>query len=149
MSLIRQINIEDDIGYLWPFMPSTDNNPLFYKLMIDGFFFIFTNFVEYNIDNYLKLPGANLFTYNSDNKYSYITTDTILTEQSKWFWDKVFSATSNISTENWEYYYSELLYEETITEGSTTTTYKYIDFNACKVTKYQDENFIAAIGGII
>ena len=142
MSLIRQINIEDDIGYLWPFMPSTDNNPLFYKLMIDGFFFIFTNFVEYPVDRYIKLPGANSFTYSSDN-YSYITTDTILTEQSKWFWDKVFSATSKISTKDWEYYYSELLYED------STTTYKYINFNDCTVTKYQDENFIAAIGGII
>lgn len=148
MSLIRQINIEDDIGYLWPFMPSTDNNPLFYKLMIDGFFFIFTNFVEYSSNNYLKLPGAKSFTYKRDN-YNYITTDTILTEQSKWFWDKVFIATSKIYTEDWEYYYSKLLYEETITEGSTTTTYKYIDFNACIVDKYQGENFIAAIGGII
>lgn len=145
MSLIRQINIEDDIGYLWPFMPSTDNNPLFYKLMIDGFFFIFTNFVEYSSNNYLKLPGANSFTYSSDNNYSYITTDTILTEQSKWFWDKVFIATSKMSTGDWEHYYSKLLYEE-IANGSI---YNYIDFNAEVVDNYENDHFIAAVGGII
>lgn len=130
MSLIRQINIGEDVGYFWPFVPSISNDSRFYKIMIDGTFFVFTNYIEYDIDDYIKSFGGN----NSGE-----IEDTILTLQSKWFWDKVFEHSPG--GKDWDRYYGLLLYPE--------GNYRYIDFTEECTCDYVQEDYIEALGGII